>query len=140
MAQLMPLPLTVSCFSKIQVGFTFWYWLTQVVPDNGPLNGCVCVCVCVCSCHYLVCLLVRCCVPVLEIAINSLCICHFFSEMEQSPSYFLSSFCFICELDDVLLNVFHRLHCTVSPRTNTALMLLTHLYVPPSFFLFYQFV
>ena len=25
MAQLMPLPLTVSCFSKIQIGFPFWY-------------------------------------------------------------------------------------------------------------------
>jgi len=25
MAQLMPLPLTVSCFSEIQIGFTFWY-------------------------------------------------------------------------------------------------------------------
>ena len=42
MAQLMPLPLTVSCFSKIQIG-PFWYWLTWVVPDKGPLNGCVCV-------------------------------------------------------------------------------------------------
>ena len=41
MAQLMPLPLTVSCFTKIQIGFTF------LVPDKGPLNGCVCVCVCV---------------------------------------------------------------------------------------------
>ena len=20
----------------------FWYWLTRVVPDKGPLNGCVC--------------------------------------------------------------------------------------------------
>ena len=39
MAQLMPLPLTVSCFSKIQIGFTF---LVPVVPDKGPLNGCVC--------------------------------------------------------------------------------------------------
>jgi len=29
MAQLMPLPLTVSCFSKIQIGFTFWYRLTR---------------------------------------------------------------------------------------------------------------
>jgi len=48
MAQLMPLPLTVSCFSKIQVGLPFWYRLTRVVPDKGPLNGCVCVCVCVC--------------------------------------------------------------------------------------------
>ena len=43
MAQLMPLPLTVSCFSKIQIGLPFWYRLTRVVPDKGPLNGCVCV-------------------------------------------------------------------------------------------------
>jgi len=42
-AQLMPLPLTISCFSKIQIGFTFWYRLTWVVSDKGPLNGCVCV-------------------------------------------------------------------------------------------------
>jgi len=50
MAQLMPLTLTVSCLSKIQIGFTFlvWYRLTQVVLDKGLLNGCVCVCVCVC--------------------------------------------------------------------------------------------
>jgi len=47
-AQLIPLPLTVSCFSKIQIGFTFWYRLTWVVPEKGPLNGCVSVCVCVC--------------------------------------------------------------------------------------------
>ena len=107
MVQLIPLPLTVSCFSKIQIGFTFlvsahlgspgkraikrvcvcvrvylvwlsvwselqtciwpswchchalslasvksrlvllfWYWLTRVVPEKGPLNGCVRVCVC----------------------------------------------------------------------------------------------
>jgi len=44
MAQLMPLLLTVSCFSKIQIGFTFRYWLTWVVPEKGPLNVCVCVC------------------------------------------------------------------------------------------------
>ena len=45
MVQLMPLPLTVSCFSKIQIGFTFfWYRLTWVVPEKGPLNRCVCVC------------------------------------------------------------------------------------------------
>jgi len=25
----------------------FWYRLTRVVPDEGPLNGCVCVCVAV---------------------------------------------------------------------------------------------
>ena len=26
----------------------FWYQLTRVVLDKGPLNGCVCVCACVC--------------------------------------------------------------------------------------------
>ena len=41
MAQLMPLPLTVSCSSKIQIGFLpFWYRLTQVVLEKRPLNGC----------------------------------------------------------------------------------------------------
>ena len=46
MTQMMPLPLTISCFSKIHIGFTFfWYWLTRVVPEKGPLIGCVCVCV-----------------------------------------------------------------------------------------------
>ena len=38
-AQLMPLPLTVSCFSKIQIDLPFWYWLTRVVPDKGPFSG-----------------------------------------------------------------------------------------------------
>jgi len=41
MAQLMPLLLTVSCFSKIQIGFTFLVPATWVVPDKGPLNRCV---------------------------------------------------------------------------------------------------
>ena len=40
-SQLMPLPLTVSCFSKIQIGLPFWYRLTRVVLDKGPLNVCV---------------------------------------------------------------------------------------------------
>jgi len=38
MAQLMPLPLTVSCFSKIQIGFTFLVRITWVVSDKGPLS------------------------------------------------------------------------------------------------------
>jgi len=41
MAQLMPLPLTVSCFSKIQTGFTFLVPAHLVVPEKGPLNMCV---------------------------------------------------------------------------------------------------
>ena len=42
-AQLMPLPLTVSCFSKIQTGFTF------LVPSHlgHPGQRAVCVCRCV---------------------------------------------------------------------------------------------
>ena len=44
MAQLMPLPVTVSCFSKIQIGFTFLVPASRVVPDKGPLNGCIYVC------------------------------------------------------------------------------------------------
>ena len=44
MIQLMPLPLTVFCFSKIQIGFTFLVRLIRVVPDKGPLNGCLCMC------------------------------------------------------------------------------------------------
>ena len=40
MAQLMSLPLTVSCFSKIILVLPFWYLLTRVVPDKGPLNVC----------------------------------------------------------------------------------------------------
>jgi len=43
--QLMPLPLTVSCFSKIQIGFTFLVLAHPGSPGKGPLNGCVCVCV-----------------------------------------------------------------------------------------------
>ena len=45
----MPLPLTVSCFTKI--------------PDKGPLNVCVCVCVCAC---------VRACVQVFSVVMYQL--------------------------------------------------------------------
>ena len=41
MAQLMPLPLTFSCFSKIQIGFTFLVLADPGSPHKGPLNGCV---------------------------------------------------------------------------------------------------
>ena len=44
--QLMPLPLTVSCFSKIQIGFTFLISAHLGSPGKKPLNGCVCLCVC----------------------------------------------------------------------------------------------
>ena len=41
MAQLMPLPLAVSCSSEIQIGFTFLVLAHPVVPEKGPSNGCV---------------------------------------------------------------------------------------------------
>ena len=44
MAQLMPLPLTVSSSVKSRLVLLLWYQLTWVDPDKGPLNGCVCVC------------------------------------------------------------------------------------------------
>ena len=44
MAQLMPLALTVSCFSKIQIGFSFLVPAHLGSPGKRPLNGCVCVC------------------------------------------------------------------------------------------------
>ena len=47
MAQLMPLPLTVSYFSKIQIGFTFLIPLTRS-SEKRPLNVRARVCVCDC--------------------------------------------------------------------------------------------
>jgi len=44
MAQLMPLPLTVSCFSKIQIGFTF---LVPAHPGSPGQRAIKWVCVCV---------------------------------------------------------------------------------------------
>ena len=53
MAQLMLLPLTVSCFSKIHIGFTF---LVPADPGNPGKRAvkrvCACVRVCVCLCIY----------------------------------------------------------------------------------------
>jgi len=49
MAQLMPLPLTVSCFSKIQVGFTFLILAHPGSPGQRAVK-CVCVCVRACVC------------------------------------------------------------------------------------------
>jgi len=43
-AQLMPLPLTVSCFSKIQIGFTFLVSAYSGSPGKRAVKQ-VCVCV-----------------------------------------------------------------------------------------------
>jgi len=44
MSQLMPLPLTVSCFSKIQIGFTFLVLAHLGSPGKRAVKR-VCVCV-----------------------------------------------------------------------------------------------
>jgi len=50
----MPLPLTVSCFSKIQIGFTFLVPAHPGSPGQRAVKRlCVCVCVCVCVCIYI---------------------------------------------------------------------------------------
>ena len=41
MAQLMPQPLTVSCFSKTQIGFTFLVLAHLGSPGKRAVNGCV---------------------------------------------------------------------------------------------------
>ena len=45
-AQLMPLPLTVSYFSKIQIGFTFLVPAHPGSPGKRAVKWYVCVCVC----------------------------------------------------------------------------------------------
>jgi len=45
MAQLMPLPLTASCFSKIQIGFAFLVLAHLGSPGQTAVKR-VCVCVC----------------------------------------------------------------------------------------------
>ena len=47
MAQLMPLPLTVSCYSKIQIGFTF-----LVLAHQGSLRQRAVKWVCVYVCNF----------------------------------------------------------------------------------------
>jgi len=54
MAQLMPLPLTISCSSKSRLVLPSWCWLTWVVQDK--IQGrkmVVCSCVCVCTSSFL---------------------------------------------------------------------------------------
>jgi len=49
MVQLMPLPLTVSCFSKIQTGFTFLVPAHPGSPGQRAVKRVCCVCVCLYS-------------------------------------------------------------------------------------------
>ena len=53
MAQLMPLQLTVSCFSKIQIGFTFLVLAHPGSPGQRAVKRVLCVCVRVCVIYAL---------------------------------------------------------------------------------------
>ena len=55
-AHLMPLPLTVSCFSKSRLVLPFWYWITPGSSGKRAVKRarvCVCVSVCVFSVHVM---------------------------------------------------------------------------------------
>ena len=72
MAQLMPLPLTVSCFSEIQIGFTFLLLAHPGSPGQRAVKRvCVCVHACMRAC-------VRVCVSTYVFAVSSkgFCLVH----------------------------------------------------------------
>ena len=50
MAQLMPLPLTISCSSNIQIGFTFLVPAHLGSPGKGLLSACACARACARAC------------------------------------------------------------------------------------------
>jgi len=53
MAQVMPVPLTVTCFSKVQIGFTFLVPAQLGSPGRRAVKRvCVCVRACVRACVY----------------------------------------------------------------------------------------
>jgi len=57
MAQLMPLPLIVSCFSKIQIGFAFLLLAHPGSPRKRAIKRvCACVRACVCWPIWSICL------------------------------------------------------------------------------------
>ena len=58
MAQLMPLPLTVSCFSKIQIRFAFLVPAHLGSPGKRPIKQ-VCVCCSRCRFQLFDCVIVR---------------------------------------------------------------------------------
>ena len=73
MAQLIPLPLTVSCFNKIQIGFTF---LVLAHPGSPRKRAVKWVCVCIYlltfgTVCYLTLLLCHCCIALSEISYQS---------------------------------------------------------------------
>jgi len=80
MAQLMPLRLTFSCFSKIQIGFTFLVPAYLGSPGQIAVKrvcvcvrACACVCVFACSDEYIV--SAECCAVPVSLQCVCVCVC-----------------------------------------------------------------
>jgi len=99
MAQLMPLPLTVSCFSKIQIGVTFLVLAHPGRPGQRAVKRArVCVCTCVHAC---------------------VCCIYQISSAEWLPIYFcVYAFAGWAVLALCLGVVCPSMHCMVLPSTS----------------------
>ena len=88
LAQLMPLPLTVSCFSKIQIGFIFLVLAHPGSPGQRAIKRvCVCVCVCVCVIFILELLVILwLCVPH---SLSTICVFLCANYCRSRPTYLL---------------------------------------------------
>ena len=86
MAQLMPLPLTVSCFNKIQIGLTFLVPAHLVSPGKRAVKR-VCVCLLFFRCLLIVCFLhfIPCC----------MCVCHWITYFLTYLQLVPASLCFL---------------------------------------------
>ena len=86
-AQLMPLPLTVSCFGKIQVGFTFLVPADPGSPEKGPLNGCVCYAI-----HTVIVIVTVSCCHIGAVHDKFLCFCLSYRLCRRHYDFVFSSF------------------------------------------------
>jgi len=85
MAQLMPLPLTVSCFNKIQIGLTFLVPAHLGSPGKRAVKR-VCVCLLFFRCLLILCFLhfIPCC----------MCVCHWITYFLTYLQLVPASLCF----------------------------------------------
>jgi len=116
MAQLMPLPLTISYSSKSRLVLPFWWYLSGASSPgyththNHFTALCVCVCVCVCMC---VCVCVCVCMCLLlnahteTLAIDT--VCSFVHSNWLLNEVFLKFYC-QCQYQSIFM-VLKRLYC-----------------------------
>ena len=86
MAQLMPLPLTVSCFSKIQFGFAFLVPAHPGSPGQRAVKR-VCVCVtvfCRCATQYSLQLRALWCILIKNHCIKCVCVIYLVQKLHNN--------------------------------------------------------